>query len=177
MNITKKYLRRETEPLNDIESQLQGHVFHVTRLAYLPSIVECGEIRPNGDGTLPTTFGFSENGFFRKHNCVSLFDYRSEPTEEIEDCRRRCYPFRPASPPNGPIAILILQPSAYDDLIPWSKWKEKSDFSEMIVPHIEVGYPGPLPLRLVGEIISVEITEEPQSHAALLRKAWSSKHG
>jgi hypothetical protein len=67
-------------------------------------------------------------------------------------------------------------PSAvgYDDLVPWTIWKEKRDFNEMIVPHVEVGYPGPLPLRLVGEIISVEITEDPQSHAALLRKAWNS---
>jgi hypothetical protein len=57
MDITRKYVRRETEPLDDIEAQLQGRVFHVTRLAYLPLIVECGEIRPNGDGALPTTFG------------------------------------------------------------------------------------------------------------------------
>lgn len=175
MDITKKYVRCETEQLDDLERKLQGHVFHVTRLAYLPSIIECGEIRPNSDGALPTTFGFSENGFFRKRNCVSLFDYRPEPTEEIEDLRLRCYPFRPASPPNGPIAILILKSAAYDDLIPWTKWKEKSDLSEMIVPYVEIGYPGALSLCLIAEIISLERTEDPQSYGALLREAWERR--
>jgi len=171
MDIAKRYVRRETEPLDDVEAYLQGRVFHVTRLTYLPSIVECGEIRPNGDGVLPTTFGSSKNAFFRNRNCVSLFDYRSEPTEEIKDFRWRCYPFRPAFPPNAPIAILILQLEAHDSLIPWTKWKEENALSEMVVPYVEAGYPGPLPLRLVAEIITVEITEDPQSLVAILRKA------
>ena len=170
MDIAKKYSRRETESLDDIEIYLQGRVFHVTRLAYLSSIVECGEIRPNSDGALPTTFGSSNNAFFRNRNCVSLFDYRPEPTDEIKDFRLRCYPFRPAFPPNGAIAILILRPAAYETLIPWTKWKDENVLSEMVVPHVEAGYPGPLPLRLVEEIISIEITEDTQSFAAQLRK-------
>ena len=170
MDIATKYVRCETEPLDDVEALLQGCVFHVTKLAYLPSIVECGEIRPNADGALPTTFGSSKNAFFRNRNCVSLFDYRLEPTEEIKDFRRRCYPFRPAYPPNGAIAILILQPTVYDALIPWTMCKEENALSEMVVPYVEAGYPGPLPLRLVAEIMSVEITEDPKSLAAVLRK-------
>ena len=170
MDITRTYVRRETEPLDDVEAQLEGRVFHVTRLTYLPSIVECGEIRPNADGALPTTFGSSKNAFFRNRNCVSLFDYRLELTEEIKDFRRRCYPFSPARPPNGAIAILILNPEVCGALIPWTAWKEKEAWSEMVVPHVEAGYPGPLPFRLVSEIISVEITEDPQSFAAMLRK-------
>lgn len=170
MEITKHYVRRETESLDDLEKYLQGHVFHVTRLAYLPSIVECGEIRANCDGALPTTFGFSDNAFFRNRNCVSLFDYRSEPTEEIKELRSRCDPFRPAFPPNGGIAILILRPSAYEGLIPWTRWRDENASREMVVPQVETGYPGPLLLRLVAEIISLEITEDPESFAAQLRK-------
>jgi hypothetical protein len=170
MEISKQYSRRETEPLDDIKTYLQDRVFHVTRLAYLSSIVECGEIRPNSDRALPTTFGSSNNGFFRNRNCVSLFDYRPEPTDEIKDFRQRCYPFRPAFPPNGAIAILVLRPEAFDTLIPWTKWKDENALSEMVVPHVEAGYPGPLPLRLIEEIISIEITEDPQSFAAQLRK-------
>ena len=150
---------------------MQGHVFHITRLDYLPSIVQCGEIRPNHDGTLPSTFGSEYNAFFRNHSCVSLFDYRPEPTEEIKDFRRRCYPFRPAFPPSGGIAILILQPITYDALIPWTRWKDEHATREMVVPYVEVGYPGLLSLSLVAEIMSLEITEVPDSFVARLRAA------
>jgi len=171
MDITRTYVRLETEPLDDIEAQLEGQVFHVTRLAYLPSIVESGEIRPNTDGSLPTTFGYPKNGFFRNRNCVSLFDYRLEPTEEIKDFRRRCYPFSPARPPNGAIAVLILKLEVCGALVPWTRWKEEKAWSEMVVPYAESGYPGPLPFQLVSEIISVEQTEDPQSYAAMLRRS------
>ncbi len=171
MVITRAYVRLETESLDDIEAQLEGHVFHVTRLEYLPSIIECGEIRPNADGAYATTFGSSENAFFRNRNCVSIFDYRLEPPEESNDARRRCYPFAPARPPNGPIAILILNPEVCNVLIPWTRWKEEEAWSEMIVPYAEAGYPGPLPFGLVSEIITVQQTEDPHSCAAMLRKA------
>jgi hypothetical protein len=114
--------------------------------------------------------GPSKNAFFRNRNCVSLFDYRLDPTDEIKGFRQRCYPFRPACPPNGAVAILILQASAYDSLIPWTRCKEENALSEMVVPYVEAGYPGSLALRLVAEIMSVEITEDPQSLAAMLRK-------
>jgi hypothetical protein len=164
-----KYVRRETEPLDDLEAYLQGQVFHVTRLSFLSSIHKDGEIKPNRDGMLQTTFGSSTNAFFRKRNCVSLFDYRPALTEEIEGFRRHCYPFRPASPGNGGIAILILQSAAHEVLIPWTLWKDEQAWGEMVVPHVEVGYPGTLSLGLVAEIISVEITEDRDSLAAQLR--------
>jgi hypothetical protein len=170
MDIDKRILSRETESLDDLEEYLQGHVFHVTRLAYLPAILKSCEILSNCDGTLPTTFGSSSNGYFRNRDCVSLFDYRPAPTEEIEGFRRRCYPFQPASPCIGGIAILILQPAAYEDLVPWTLWQDEKAWCEMIVPHVEVGYPGPLHLRLMMKIMSVEIKEDPaESLAARLR--------
>jgi hypothetical protein len=171
MRPTRTYVRSEAEPLGDIEEQLEGRVFHVCRLAYLPDIVAAGEIRPNRNGTLPTTFGYPKNGFFRSRDCVSLFDYRAPVTEEIRDFRCRCYPFAPARPPNGPISILFISPEAYEVLVPWTKWKEDSALSEMVVPYVEAGYPGPLPLRLIDELISVELTEDPNSLAARLRNA------
>ena len=171
MEIAKSYVRDETEALDDLEAYLQGHVFHVTRLAYLPSIIQCGEVRPNRSGTYPTTFGFSTNAFFRNRNCVSLFDYRPVLTEGIREFRRRCDPFRPARPPNGSIAILVLDRAAYDTLVPWTKWKEENEPGEMIVPYVEAGYPGPLPLSSVAEIMSLEIIEEPDSFPARLRRA------
>jgi len=156
--------------MEDITAYLQGHVFHVTKLEYLPSIEKCGEIRANRNGTFPSTFAHRPNGFFRKRDCVSLFDYRTEPNEQIRDFRGRCNPFRPAFPPNGPIAILVLAPTAYKNLIPSTALAEERAFDEIVVPHVETGYPRAIPLTLITEIIKIEITENPQSLAALLRK-------
>lgn len=64
----------------------------------------------------------------------------------------------------------MLKSEVYDALVPWTKWKEDQAWSEMVVPYVEAGYPGPLPFRLVPEIISVEQTEDPQSYAAMLRR-------
>ena len=158
MKIDKKFIRCETESLSDIEEYLQGKVFHITLLAYLPSIIKCGEIKTNFDGVLPTTFG-GYNSFFRIRNCVSLFDYRPEPTIEIKEFRYRCYPFQPARTPNGGIAILFLKPRVYDVLVPWTLRNEEKAFNEQIVPHVETGYPGTIPIDHIKEIISVEITE------------------
>jgi len=68
------YRRRESEPLDDLRALLQGRVFHVTRLAALQSILDAGEVRANQDRSLPTTFGYLENGYFRNRGCVALFD-------------------------------------------------------------------------------------------------------
>lgn len=162
-------MRRETESLDDIDAYLQGHVFHVTKLSFLSSIDQDGEVKPNRDGVLQTTFGSSKNSYFRNRSCVSLFDYRPVATEEIKAFRQRCYPFQPIVPGNSGIAILILQSEAYDNLIPWTHWKDEKAWSEMIVPHVEIGYPGALPVRLIAEIISVEILENQYSFATQLR--------
>jgi hypothetical protein len=175
MKIAQKYIRSESEPLGDIEAYLQGKVFHVTKLNYLSSIIECGEIKTNIKGELPSTFGVYNN-FFKNRNCVSLFDYRPEPTEKINGFRHRCHPLQPARPPSVGVAILFLSQKIYDDLVPWTKWKEENALREMIVPHVEAGYPGYIPLELVTEIIAVEITEDPTSLAACLRRC-SKKEG
>jgi len=174
MKITT-HIRREGETLDDIYSLLEGRVFHVTKLTYCPSILADGEIKPNKNSTLPTTFGSSTNDFFRNRNCVSLFDYRLEPTKEIIDFRQRCRPFQPAMSCEEGIAILLLKPEVHADLIPWTRWNEENALGERIVPYVEAGYSGPISIDLIDEIIFLTIEEDPNSHAALLRKASRRK--
>jgi len=165
---TTTHFRREAESLDDISSLLEGRVFHVTKLAYLDAILTSGEIRPNGDSSLPTTFGYPANGFFRKRNCISLFDYRIEPTDQIKDFRTRCWPFQHA---RGGIAILILMPDIYPALVPWTRWKEEEAWSDQVVPHVEAGYPGSISTDLIDEVICLTLEEDPNSFAAKLRNA------
>ena len=165
---TTKYFRRETESLDDISSLLEGRVFHVTKLAYLDAILTSGEIRPNGDSSLPTTFGYLSNGFFRKRNCISLFDYRLEVTDQIREFRTRCRPFQRA---RDGIALLILMPDIYDALVPWTLWKDEEAWGDQVVPYVEAGYRGSISIDLIDEIICLTLEEDPNSIAARIRKA------
>lgn len=163
--------RKEGESLADVESLIEGRVFHVTRRAYWPAIYASGEIQPNNEGCLPTSFGYSANSFFRKRGCVSLFDYRLPPDELIRDYRSRCWPFQAARAENGGISILILDRSVEDNLISWLKWKEENMPSEMIVPYVEAGYPGPIPITKIELVIFLRIEEDPNSISSVLRRA------
>jgi hypothetical protein len=163
-----KHIRLESDSIDDISSALEGRVFHVTKLAYLDAILTSGEIKPNGDCALPTTFGYLGNGFFRKRNCISVFDYRLDATDEIRNFRKHCWPFQHAL--DG-IAILIFKPDIHSSLIPWTLWKEEKALSEQVVPYVEAGYPGPISVNLIDEVICLTFEEDPNSLAAILRKA------
>ena len=173
---TTTHIRRETEPLDDISSLLEGRVFHVTKLAHLDSIMTAGEIKSNWNGALPTTFGYVANGFFRKRNCVSLFDYRLAPTDQIRDFRMRCSPFQPARQNSDGVAILLLKPDVHAALIPWTQWKEESALDDMVVPYVEAGYPGSLSIDLIDEVICLKIEEDPNSLATKLQEFYTDLH-
>lgn len=74
---------------------LVGRVFHVTLSDNIPAIEASGAIRSNPGFDLKTTFGSSQNSYFRKLGCVSLFDLRdySERSEsEVEFSLLKCSP-------------------------------------------------------------------------------------
>jgi hypothetical protein len=165
---TTTYIRSEKDSLDDISSLLEGRVFHVTRLAYLDAILTSGEIRPNGDCSLPSTFGCLANGFFRKRNCISLFDYRGEITDENRHFRTACWPFQPA---RDGIAILVLVSDINTALIPWTRWKEEKAWGDQVVPYFEAGYPGCISIKLIDEVICLTVKQDPNSSAAMIRNA------
>ncbi|MCS3360017.1 hypothetical protein NYL07_09160, partial [Xanthomonas translucens pv. translucens] len=140
-----KYIRSESESFGDVEALLEGCVFHVTRREYWPAIQRAGAVFPNIDGSLASSFGSSANSFFRNRGCVSVFDYRESPDEEIVDFRRRCYPFQPAAPGNEGITVLVLNTSLHEHLQPWTRWQDEKAYGEMIVPRVEAGHIGQIP--------------------------------
>lgn len=165
-----EFVRKEGESLADIEAMLEGRIFHTTRRENWEKIVDSGEIRPNPDGRLPSTFGYAKNSFFRKRGCVSVFDYRMPPDDAIQGFRRKCRPFDPAGEGAG-IAILLLKNSVEARLISWEKWKKEEAWGEMIVPHVEAGHPGPIVLSDIEQVVFLYVEEDPNSVAATLRRA------
>jgi hypothetical protein len=65
------------------------------------------------------------------------------------------------------VAILMLSPAAYADLLPSTLWKEEEAWREM-APYIEAGYHGPIPLALIDELIELEVIEKPDPLLARL---------
>jgi len=132
-------------------SALLRRVFHVTNLKNLGPIKEAKEIDPLGPGE--RTFGHAKNGFFRNRNCVSVFDLRDPEHVEFERSLSKCHPLQPLRVDAGGIAIFVLEPYVYARLLSWRLWKTEEAHRQMIVPYIEAGYPGPLLLESISEII------------------------
>jgi hypothetical protein len=133
--------------------RLSGKVFHITPHRNLKIILSDGFIRTNMDKKLKTGFGGGE-GYFRKRNCVSFFDYRSIGTPEWERHYRDCMPINPLSE-TSPIAALFLTESYYNKLISWEEWKREQAYGTRVVPFIEAGHPGPVPIETISSILIV----------------------
>jgi hypothetical protein len=83
------------DPLDKLMCYLEERVFHVTKACHWPEINASGEISPNNNGELETSFGFSENSYFKNNGCVSVFDYRNIYKEKPQQHMYKCHPTKP----------------------------------------------------------------------------------
>lgn len=164
MNVQECHIHIESvDPLDKLMCYLEGRVFHVTKACHWPEINTSGEISPNNNGELETSFGFSENSYFKNNGCVSVFDYRNIYEEKPQQHMYKCHPTKPLSADSG-IAILIFKPEIYPKLRSWVEWRD-GDQRQMVVPYIEAGFFGSIPLALVEKVIIVTMSEDKISEA------------
>ena len=149
---------------------LEGRVFHVTKECHWPEISNSGEISPNNNGELETSFGSSENSYFKNNGCVSVFDYRNIYGEKQQEHIDKCLPTIPLSADSG-IAVLIFKPEIYPKLRSWEGWREE-DQRQMVVPYVEAGFFGSIPLALVEKVIIVTKSEDKNSLAVRLNQIY-----
>jgi hypothetical protein len=177
----KNHIRGESESRQDLSAALEGRVFHCTKLANLLSIRADGEIRPNADGKLVTSFGSSGRSYFRLRNCVSVFDYRIALTPEVIYGRRQCNPFHPAEPDGDGVAILFVKRELHAALLPWTACREEVGQKEVVVPYAEAGHPGPIPISMIEEVICLSLRADmatvASALAACLRSARLRREG
>jgi hypothetical protein len=143
---------------------LRGRVFHVTSIDAWQQILKAGGICPNTDARFETGFGSARNSFFRKRGCVSLWDFRTATDEQIESAL--CHPLQIVRY-ERPGVVLILSPAIHASLISWIGWEQEKVYSEMVVPHIECGHPGAIPLSAVEEAVTVRVTTPPRRRGSL----------
>jgi len=140
---------------SELNQKLKGHVFHVTPTQNMPLIEKSKAVLPNINGERDSLFGNTVYGFFRLRGCVSLFDYRNYGSEEWEAHAHKCAPTLLLRQTDS-ISILFLSENEYPKLESWMKWKEEEQWSQRVVPHVEIGYPGSLLFECFTEHLVVE---------------------
>ncbi|MET0070269.1 MAG: hypothetical protein ABW096_09510 [Candidatus Thiodiazotropha sp.] len=143
------------DSIDSILPILANRVFHVTPTTNIDAIRECGSLLPNTDQQWTSPYGNSKNGFFRLKNCVSFFDYRCYGTKEWSDNAFKCSPTQILDRFPS-ITFLFLNPNTYKMLISWEQWKIEQAWRQRVVPYVECGYPGPVPLSQITELLIIE---------------------
>jgi hypothetical protein len=139
---------------------LRGRALHVTCAAHVPAIAAAGAILPNSDGSFTSSFGSSTRSFFRLRGCVSVFNYRSATDERIEDSLWRCSPWQMGRRCKYELAIYMLSPATCAVLESTQLWHEQQAYDQMVVPQVEAGHPGAIPLSAIDELICVSIDHQ-----------------
>jgi hypothetical protein len=143
-----------TQTIRSTEDPLLiGNVFHATTPENFNKIIRENQILSNEKLSLESPYGRRENGFFKKRNCVSFFDYRDHKDESFKNHLYDCTIEQIYTEENDAVAILFLNKKFYKDLISWRLWKEQATLSEQVVPYVEAGLPGPLPLDQIESIV------------------------
>ena len=91
-----------------------------------------------------------------------MFDLRDPHHDQFERLLGRCHPLQAVLERRTAVAILFLRESNYACLMSWHRWEAEQAYSQMVVPHIEAGAPGPLSLDQVAEIAVVRPEERDQ---------------
>jgi hypothetical protein len=146
---------QEIRRFDDLAQVLAGEVFHVTTAAGYEAVRATGAVEPNTVGRT-SPFGNTTNGYFRLRECVSVFDYRAYGSPEWNEHAHKCLPTSPLREDSA-IVVLLLHEEQHSKLIPWSKWKEDEAWSQRVVPHVEAGYPGSLPLGAIKRVVHVSL--------------------
>ncbi len=143
----------------DLLPRLVGRVFHVTTREAYVRVRSDGVIKSNQSGELGFTFGQSRFSYFRKRGCVSVFDLRTATPEQIDDSLHKYYFLNPPFSKNRPV-FLLLADACSEQLLPWSQSIPEEGARAMVIPYVEAGYPGEIPLSLVQCALLLEVPVE-----------------
>jgi hypothetical protein len=145
---------------NRVLPLLIRRVFHVTNAMAFSSILLDGAIKANMAGELTFSCGQSENSFFRKRGYVSVCDLRSVSDAQISESLMK-YNFLNPSLGKDTNVYLFLRSACFDHLLTWRIWHEEKAYTDMVVPHIEAGYPGEIGLNLIESALYVDVENRP----------------
>ena len=143
--------------------KLRDRVFHVTTQEAWPSIAASGfvSVDPPGDGPK------WPNAYFRSVDHVSLCDLRSLADDELDLGLQRYFFLNPRRESSGPV-FLFLRGAFLERIVPYREATDTANSrGKLIVPYIEAGYPGDLPLTAISEVLLVDVKKRPFDHPFL----------
>jgi len=143
----------EADLMDQLLPQLRDRVFHVTTQEAWPCIEASGRILSSPPECVPQY----DNAGLRHIGQVSVCDLRSLEEEDLQLAMDAYYflDFRKES--RGPV-FLFLTESAIEDLVPYRELTDRiNSLEKLIVPFIEAGYAGNLPLERISEVLAVDV--------------------
>ncbi|MDE2783511.1 MAG: hypothetical protein OXK77_11185 [Gemmatimonadota bacterium] len=103
------------------------------------------------------------NAYFRNRSHVSLCDLRSVEESDLDLALERYWFLDPWHGSPDPV-FLILSSSAVNRIVTYDEAiEDATEAEEMIVPVVEAGYPGGLPLAEITDVLIVDIDRLPPS--------------
>lgn len=107
------------------------------------------------------------NAYFRSVNHVSLCDLRSLADDELDLGLERYFFLNPRRDSSGPV-FLFLRGASLERIVPYREATDTANrLGKLIVPYIEAGYPGDLPLTAISEVLLVDVKKCPFNHPFL----------
>ena len=149
----KRTTLNEADLMDQLLPQLRDRVFHVTTQEAWPCIEASGRIL----SSLPDCVPQYDNAGLRHIGHVSVCDLRSLEEDDLQLAMDAYYflDFRKES--RGPV-FLFLTESAIEDLAPYHELSDRiNSLEKHIVPFIEAGYAGNLPLEEISEVLAVDV--------------------
>ena len=148
--------------------RLRGSVFHVTTQDAWPLIRSTESVLSNPPDH-PAIKKWEYDGYFRQESHVSLCDLRSVREGDLSIALDAYFflDLRSYPDPVDPV-FLILSPSAVNRIVTYDEAiGAATEAGQMIVPFIEAGYPGDLPLAEITEVLIVDIDRPPLNPVTL----------
>lgn len=100
-----------------------------------------------------------------RFQCSIIEGFQTRPSY---DAWCKCGPLTALPKCGFKIAALFLAENVYSQLISWRLWHKEQAYEQMVVPQVEFGYPAPLPLTAIEEILEVRTRYTPSALERIL---------
>jgi hypothetical protein len=139
----------------DLVPQIRGRIFHVTSIERFLAIYKAGAIKNNKDQSLKK---HEYNSYFANKGCVSVVDLVNN-TKPIVTRRKMLNDYSIFEKGGQVTTFLFLAPEIHSQIITWEAYKREKAYGQQIVPELESGIPGEIPLRCVEEVWFISLKD------------------
>lgn len=147
--------------------ELRGRAFHITSVQNFFSIIRDGVVKHNRDGNIARNDSY--DAYFKICGCVSFCNlHGNTKVKQVREAALSKYNIFGQGDCEQ-FVYLFLAPENHGKLLSWDRWKAEEAWSEMVVPHLEAGYPGFVPLKEIEEAMLIQISSSGKERGLRVR--------